>query len=95
MTYCTKQEHTKQKGEKTMADIYRSFEVKEGKTWIETYRTENAADVYESLSQELLNKCVFKAPYYKKMTQHNNYDGTRTVIFYQDTGRSIYRIKAH
>ena len=73
--------------------IYRSFEIKEGRNWRETYRTEDRAKVYEDLANELLNLKVFKSNYYKRMTQHNNYDGTRTIIIYQDTGRSVYRIK--
>lgn len=75
-----------------MKNIYRVFEVKEGKNWKETYRTDDSAKVYEDLAHELMNLKVFKSPVYKRMTQHNNYDGTRTVIIYQDHGRSVYRI---
>lgn len=71
----------------------RTFEVKEGKGWRETYRTEDRAEVYEALANDLLYLKVFKSPVYKRMTQRNNYDGTRTVIIYQDNGRSVYRIR--
>ena len=71
----------------------RIFEVKEGKNWKETYRTENRAEVYEALANDLLYLKVFKSPIYKKLVQRNNYDGTRTVIIYQDNGRSVYRIR--
>lgn len=71
----------------------RTFEVKEGRGWRETYRTEDRAEVYEALANDLLYLKVFKSPVYKRMTQRNNYDGTRTVIIYQDNGRSIYRIR--
>lgn len=71
----------------------RIFEVKEGRGWRETYRTENRAEVYEALANDLLYLKVFKSPVYKRMTQRNNYDGTRTVIIYQDNGRSVYRIR--
>lgn len=74
--------------------LYRSFEIKEGRNWRETYRTEDLALVYEHLAQELLNLKVFKMNCYRRMKQYNNYDGTRTIIIYQDTGRSVYRIKA-
>lgn len=74
--------------------IYRVFEIKEGRNWRETYRTEDMAMVYEDLAHELLNLKVFKMSCYKRMTHYNNYDGTRTIIIYQDTGRSVYRIKA-
>ncbi|MBO6272785.1 hypothetical protein J6O48_08410 [bacterium] len=75
-----------------MKQISMAFEVKEGKVWKETYRTEDIATVYERLAHELLNHKVFHASYYRKMEQYNNYDGTRTVIFYQNTGRSKYII---
>lgn len=75
-----------------MKRISRVFEVKEGKVWRETYRTEDATMVYEGLARELLYHKVFHSSYYTKMEQHNNYDGTRTIIFYQNTGRSKYII---
>ena len=77
-----------------MRTIYRTFEVKEGRGWKETYKTEDQAKVYEDLANELLNLKVFKSPVYKRMTQHSNYDGTRTIIIYQEHGRSVYIIRA-
>lgn len=77
-----------------MKTISRVFEVKHGSRWKETYRTEDRAKVYEDLANELLNLKVFKSPAYKRLTQRNNYDGTRTIVIYQDTGRSVYTVKA-
>ena len=77
-----------------MKTICRTFEVKEGRGWRETYRTEDRAKVYEDLACELLNLKVFKSPVYKRMTQHSNYDGTRTITIYQDNGRSVYVVRA-
>ena len=74
--------------------IYRAFEVKEGKTWRETYRTEEQTEIYKSLANELLYLKVFKSPAYRRIEQANNYDGTRTVKIYQDAGRSVYVIPA-
>lgn len=74
--------------------LYRTFEVKEGRNWRETYRTEDTAKVYEDLANELLNLKVFKSPVYRRMEQYNNYDGTRTIKIYQDTGRSVYVVRA-
>ena len=71
---------------------YRAYERKEGRTWRETYRTEDETEVYKSLADELLALKVFKSPSYKSMRQHNNYDGTRTIIIYQEYGRSVYRV---
>ena len=77
-----------------MKNISRAFEVKDGRNWRETYRTEDPLMVYESLANELMYLKVFKSPAYKRMTQHSNYDGTRTIIIYQDAGRSVYTVKA-
>lgn len=74
--------------------IERRFEVKEGRTWRTTYRTEDQAEIYKSLAQELMNSKIFHSSYYKRMEQRNNYDGTRTVTFYQDNGKSVYIIEA-
>lgn len=75
-----------------MKQVYRTFEIREGKNWKETYRTDDRATVYEDLANELMSLKVFKSPVYKRLTQNNNYDGTRTVIIYQEYGRSVYRI---
>lgn len=73
---------------------YRAYERKEGRTWKETYKTEDETEIYKSLAQELLALKVFKSPVYKSLRQQNNYDGTRTIIIYQDYGRSVYRVQA-
>lgn len=77
-----------------MRKISRVFQIKEGRSWRETYRTEDPAEIYKSLSHELMSSKVFHASYYKRMEQRNNYDGTRTVTFYQDNGKSVYTIEA-
>ena len=77
-----------------MKTISRTFEIKNGRQWEETYRTEDRAKVYEDLANELLNLKVFRSPTYKRLIQHSNYDGTRTIVIYQDTGRSVYIVRA-
>ena len=77
-----------------MKNISRTFEVKDGRNWRETYRTEDPLMVYEGLANELMYLKVFRSSAYKRMTQHSNYDGTRTVIIYQNAGRSVYTVKA-
>lgn len=77
-----------------MKKISRTYEKKEDRKYIETYRTEDENQVYKDFANEIMYKLVFKSPVYKSMKQYSNYDGTRTVIFYQDNGRSIYIIKA-
>lgn len=77
-----------------MREISRTFEIKVNQGWMETYRTTDRTKVYEDLATELLNAKIFKYQSYTRMKQHNNYDGTRTIIFYQTNGRSVYTVKA-
>lgn len=78
-------------------EYYRMYEIKEGRIWRETYKTENELEIYRCLADELLACKVFKSPTYKRLKQYNNYDGTRTIIFYQQydqkQGRSVYRVQ--
>lgn len=87
-------ENNQKRRTKAMKKISRTYEKKEGRKYIETYRTEDENQVYKDFANEIMYKLVFKSPVYKSMKQYSNYDGTRTVIFYQDNGRSIYIIKA-
>lgn len=77
-----------------MKTISRKYEKKEGRKWIMTYYTEDELEVYKNFSMELMYSKVFKSPLYKRMVQYSNYDGTRTVVFYQETGRSVYIVKS-
>jgi len=77
-----------------MKTISRVFEVRDGRKWRETYRTEDQAKVYEDLANELLNLKIFKSPVYRRLEQHSNYDGTRQITIYQDHGRSVYTVRA-
>ena len=77
-----------------MRNISRAFEVKAGRGWKQTFYTEDKETVYESLATDLMYLKVFKSPMYKRLVQYSNYDGTRTIIVYQDNGRSVYIVKA-
>lgn len=77
-----------------MKTISRAFYVKKGSNWEQTYYTEDAKKVYEDITAELMNHKVFHVPYIKRMEQYSNYDGTRTVTFYEEHGKSVYIIKA-
>lgn len=78
--------------------ISKVFQIKEKNAWTEIYRNMDAATVNEDLAQELLRHFVFRSNNSKRMQQRNNYDGTRTVIFYSECngtkGRAIYTVKA-
>ena len=73
-----------------MKPISRAFYVKEGKEWKQTYYTEDVQKVYEDITSEFLNHKVFHVPYIKRMEQYSNYDGTRTVTFYETRKKRLH-----
>lgn len=42
------------------------------------------ADIYYSLSQDLINKKVCNCSYITKIVRYSNYDGTQTIKVYYD-----------
>lgn len=63
-------------------------------TWTETFHSEDKEYVYSCLARDLLAHYVHKAPYIKRITDRNNYTGTRTIIVTYDNGtRSEYIVK--
>jgi len=68
----------------TMAKtISMTCERKEGRKWVETYASTNAEHCYQMYAGHLYDKYIAKAPYIKRVTDQCNYDGTRTITFYQ------------
>lgn len=68
-----------------------------GKYEFECQYTEklNKAYIHERLAQDLLHHYVHKARYIKRMTDHSNYDGTRTITTtYDNDCRIIYVVKS-
>lgn len=75
--------------------LYASYEKKENGKYVETWRTENREGIYERLAQALISKKLHHCTYYKRITDNNNYDGTRTIVMYDDIGgRNIFRIES-
>ncbi len=90
-----KREEQEGREQEMKRQIEQRYEEKDGRTWKMTYRTEDPEEIYKGLAQQLLSHKVFHASYIKRMEQHNNYDGTRTVTFYEDNGgRRVYIIEA-
>lgn len=67
---------------------------KDGKNWIEHYRSDDAAHVLGRLAGDLAAKYVGKAPYVRSVKRRNNYDGTQTyTVIYAHNGTSDYKIE--
>lgn len=76
-----------------------TFERKLGRKWVNTYETTNEADIYDRLAHELIAKKLHACTYISRITDRNNYDGTRTIVVtysnYGATyGRGTYIVKA-
>lgn len=80
---------------KTMKEVSRKAYRKIGKAWNETYSTTDALEVYRAFSVDMRYKFLHKSAYIRRTTDKNNYDGTRTIVFYYDNDcKSVYIIPA-
>ena len=74
----------------------RTYEVKEGRKWIECFTTEDPAEVYKWLSDDLIAKKLNAAPFIRSIKRENLYDGhQRSTVNYRTSGaggRSVYVI---
>lgn len=80
--------------ERTMRTISRVAQKKVGRCWKETYRTENEAEVYEALANDLIAKKLNNASSIKSIRRNSNYDGTQEIIVTYDMDvRAIYTVR--
>lgn len=78
------------KNEKVMV-IYES---KEGRTYTETWRSEDSARVYEDLAQELIAKKINECRYIKSIKRTNLFNGFQNIVVtYDHGGRRTYTVK--
>lgn len=67
--------------------------VKTGKEYKTTAIWRDGETVYKELSHDLWAKHIAKATYIKRITDRNNYDGTREIVVYYDNGvKRIYTV---
>ena len=77
-----------------MFDESCTIEARNGREWVQTYRTENPENVQRRLCHDLVAKKLHHAEYVKRITDKTNYDGTRTIrVLYNNGTRATYRIK--
>lgn len=73
----------------------RTYEVKEGRNWIECFSTEDPAEVYKFLAEELIAKKINACTYIRSIKRQNLYNGHQriTVTYSADcAGRAVYII---
>ena len=79
---------------KTMRTINKALQIKDGRCWKEIYRTENEAEVYEALANDLIAKKLNNASSIKSIRRNSNYDGTQEIIVtYGCKIRAIYTVR--
>lgn len=66
---------------------------KVSKRWVRDYEATNADHAMMMYSSHLYDKYIAHAPYIKRVTDKNNYDGTRTITFYMGDYRTVYTVK--
>lgn len=49
------------------------------------------SDAWEDLARMTMNKYVHKCPWIKRVKNETNYDGTRTMTFYEDNGKRVFQ----
>lgn len=72
------------------------IEVKNGKTYKTTRVCEDRAEVYESLSRDVINKKICACTYIKSIKRVQLYTGFEKIIVTYDNGvRCTYTIESH
>lgn len=67
--------------------------VKTGKTYTTSAIWRDSELVYKELSHDLWAKHIAKAAYIKRISDRNNYDGTRTItVTYDNSVKRIYTV---
>ena len=75
-------------------DVSRTVYKKNGNKWELTYTETEPAAVYKSLTDDLIQKKVYKAAYIKSIIFENNFDGTRRIdVYYIDGIKARYIVK--
>jgi hypothetical protein len=78
--------------EKTMC----VFEKKEGRSFIETWRTEKPAEVFERLTHVFVAKKLCACTWIKSIKRVHGYTGfDRIIVTYDHGGRDVYTIPSH
>lgn len=63
-----------------------SYSVKQDGKYVETYRTEDPATVYEKLATELIAKKINECTWIKSITRVNLFDGTQQITMHYWSG---------
>ena len=73
-----------------------TIEVKNGRQYEVTRICENRAEVYESLSRDMINKKICGCTYIKSIKRVNLYNGFEKItVSYDNDVRRIYTIESH
>ena len=70
------------------------YEAKEGRKYVETWRTEDPARVYKDLAQEMISKKINDCKYIRSIKRTTLYNGfQRITVTYDHGGRRIYTVE--
>ncbi len=72
------------------------YEEKQGREYVTTWETEDAAQVYEDFAHELIAKKIHACTWIKSIKRMPLYTGfDRFIVTYDHGGRRVYTIASH
>lgn len=74
--------------------ISRTIEIKQGKEYVATSRTEDKATVYKSLAEDLIAKKLENCGHIISIKRTQMYTYKKIVVTYDNNTRAIYEIEA-
>ena len=74
--------------------VQRSIQVKEGKTWKQGAIYTDAAEVYKSLTEDLIAKKINSATYIRSIKRTQLYNGFQMItVYYSNNVKAEYTIE--
>lgn len=71
------------------------FEKKEGRKYIETWRSTDPIEVYKRLSNVLVSKKLCGCTWVKSIKRVQRYTHVEIIVTYDNNGRDIFTVPTH
>lgn len=71
------------------------FQVKQGRNFVTTWRSDNAEEVYKRLSNVLVSKKLCGCTWIKSIKRIQRYTHVEIVVSYDHGGRDIFTVPTH
>lgn len=71
------------------------FQVKQGRNFVTTWRSDNAEEVYKRLSNVLVSKKLCNCTWVKSIKRVQRYTHVEIIVTYDNDGRDIFTVPTH